>query len=335
MATLRLFASLREIAGASRVDVPGDTVGAVIDEASSLYGSEFSKALGRARIWVNGEEAADRSQVVGPEDEVALIPPVSGGSSALGMRQAGAIELVLPLGALALLVLANLTEGGAWWAAAIVGVVVLWAGDLASTSMSSGRDLPLTPILATVVGTVVSVHLLGLPGLGLALAVAVVAPLVWAVASDSSRVLNSLASATIVSLIVGGVTGSLLLVRSVFVPAQRAVGVYLVVAIVATGVGMLLERVTSFPIGDPFSAAALSAIISSVVAAAVWDMDIVAFLVAGLAMAIALIGGRALGSILRTRRVLLLEHPPGYLPALDGAVLAGWIYLPALLLVIP
>jgi molybdopterin converting factor small subunit len=34
--------------------------------------------LGTCRVWVNGNEA-DRSMAVTPSDEVAVLPPVSGG----------------------------------------------------------------------------------------------------------------------------------------------------------------------------------------------------------------------------------------------------------------
>lgn len=334
MATLRLFASLREIAGTSRVEIPGKTVGDVIDGAVDRFGQGFAESLSRARIWVNGDEA-DTSQSLSPDDEIALIPPVSGGAGAIADTPTVGMDLIAPVAVFAALIFANLVGGVAWWAAAIVGLVGLWAGDVAATSIAWGRDLPLSPALVTILTAIVSVHLLGVGGMGLTLAVGVAAPLAWAVASDSSRVLASLTAATVLSVTAGGAVASLFLARASFEPMSRGIGVFLIVALVATAVGLLLERFSRFPIGDPFSAAALSAVIASVVSAAVWDLDVVAFLMAGLALALALIGGRALGSMLRTRRVLLLEHPPGYLSLLDGVVLAAWIYFPTLLLVFP
>jgi molybdopterin converting factor small subunit len=79
MATLRLFASIREAAGTGTADIDAPTVGAVIDAASELYGPGFTALLGTCRIWLNGEPA-DRSDVVGAGDEVAVLPPVSGGA---------------------------------------------------------------------------------------------------------------------------------------------------------------------------------------------------------------------------------------------------------------
>ena len=78
MATLRLFAAAREAAGTGRVDLDGATVGAVLDEAEARFGANFTAVLGTSRVWVNGEPAG-REQSVLPTDEVAVLPPVSGG----------------------------------------------------------------------------------------------------------------------------------------------------------------------------------------------------------------------------------------------------------------
>jgi sulfur-carrier protein len=78
MATLRLFASAREAAGVSSDSVPGTTVGAVLAEARRRYGDPFATVLARCKIWVNGEPCTDATPV-GPGDEVAVLPPVSGG----------------------------------------------------------------------------------------------------------------------------------------------------------------------------------------------------------------------------------------------------------------
>jgi molybdopterin synthase sulfur carrier subunit len=78
MAKLRLFANLREIAGTSRLDVPSETVGGVIEAASEKFGPDFQRGVETARVWVNGE-SADMDDEVGEGDEVVLLPPVSGG----------------------------------------------------------------------------------------------------------------------------------------------------------------------------------------------------------------------------------------------------------------
>jgi molybdopterin converting factor small subunit len=78
MATLRLFASVRVAAGTGRADIDGATVGEVVDRASERYGAEFAGLLQSCRVWRNGEPA-EREDPVGPDDEVAILPPVSGG----------------------------------------------------------------------------------------------------------------------------------------------------------------------------------------------------------------------------------------------------------------
>ena len=78
MATLRLFAAAREAAGTGRAEIPGTTVGDVLDAAVARYGGTFEAVLGTCRVWLNGEPAT-RAQPVSPKDEVAVLPPVSGG----------------------------------------------------------------------------------------------------------------------------------------------------------------------------------------------------------------------------------------------------------------
>jgi molybdopterin converting factor small subunit len=73
-----LFASAREAAGTGKDLVDGATVGDVLAAAEARYGPRFSAVLGNCRVWLNGDDAAADSPV-GPDDEVAVLPPVSGG----------------------------------------------------------------------------------------------------------------------------------------------------------------------------------------------------------------------------------------------------------------
>ena len=59
-------------------DVYGGTVEEVLRAATARFGAGFSDVLATSRIWVNGEPAVDAT-VVGATDEVAVLPPVSGG----------------------------------------------------------------------------------------------------------------------------------------------------------------------------------------------------------------------------------------------------------------
>jgi len=79
VAILRLFASAREVAGTARDDVSAATVGELLDLASQRYGAGFVEVLKTCRVWVNGEEASPDT-IISAADEVAVLPPVSGGA---------------------------------------------------------------------------------------------------------------------------------------------------------------------------------------------------------------------------------------------------------------
>lgn len=79
MPTLRLFASARDAAGTGRDVVGGTTVAEVLDEAARRYGDTFTSLLPTCRVWVNGEPAPADAEVH-EADEVAVLPPVSGGA---------------------------------------------------------------------------------------------------------------------------------------------------------------------------------------------------------------------------------------------------------------
>lgn len=84
---LRLFAAAREAAGTGRVTVGGATVSEVLDVARARYGAGFAEVLAGSRVWLNGEPA-DPTDAVGDGDEVAVLPPVSGGATSDGGRAA-------------------------------------------------------------------------------------------------------------------------------------------------------------------------------------------------------------------------------------------------------
>lgn len=78
MPTLKLFAQAREAAGTAHDEVPDGTVAELLELARQRYGAEFSQVLGTCKVWVNGQPA-DEATTVGQNDEMALLPPVSGG----------------------------------------------------------------------------------------------------------------------------------------------------------------------------------------------------------------------------------------------------------------
>jgi MoaD family protein len=80
MTVVRLFAALRELAGEGRVETPGRSVGEVADALSSIHGERFAQIVAVSSFVVNGERAS-RETVLAEGDEMAILPPVSGGSS--------------------------------------------------------------------------------------------------------------------------------------------------------------------------------------------------------------------------------------------------------------
>ncbi len=77
--TLRYFAAAREAAGTGREELAGTTVAAVLAAARARHGAHFEGVLSTCRTWVNGDTAtADVELRTG--DEVAVLPPVSGGA---------------------------------------------------------------------------------------------------------------------------------------------------------------------------------------------------------------------------------------------------------------
>ncbi len=78
---MRLFARAREAAGTAESQWDAQTVGELLDLARAKDGAEFGAVLASSRVWVNGDEPAERdATALADGDEVAVLPPVSGGS---------------------------------------------------------------------------------------------------------------------------------------------------------------------------------------------------------------------------------------------------------------
>lgn len=76
--SVRLFAALREIAGASVVEAEGATVGEVVDALAARFGERFGRVARAGSVVVDGERAGLERPITGSED-VALLPPFAGG----------------------------------------------------------------------------------------------------------------------------------------------------------------------------------------------------------------------------------------------------------------
>jgi molybdopterin converting factor small subunit len=77
---VRLFASLRELAGVARLDVDGATVEDVVVALEGKFGERFGQIARAGSVVVDGERSGFDRRLDGTE-EVALLPPVSGGAS--------------------------------------------------------------------------------------------------------------------------------------------------------------------------------------------------------------------------------------------------------------
>jgi molybdopterin converting factor small subunit len=78
MAKLLLFGPAREAAGVSHVTLPGPDVSGIIAAAEARFGEAFAQIVATSNVWLNGD-AVDPGTSVTDDDEVAVIPPVSGG----------------------------------------------------------------------------------------------------------------------------------------------------------------------------------------------------------------------------------------------------------------
>lgn len=100
MAVLRLFAAARDTAGTGLVTLPGSTVGDLLERARARFGADFAVVLDRCQVWCNGEPTT-LDQPLADDDEVAILPPVSGGcGSADGDRVVSEPPAALRIGIL-------------------------------------------------------------------------------------------------------------------------------------------------------------------------------------------------------------------------------------------
>jgi molybdopterin converting factor small subunit len=60
------------------VSLPGHDVSGIIAAAEERFGEAFAKVMATSHVWLNGDPV-DHTAAVNDDDEVAVIPPVSGG----------------------------------------------------------------------------------------------------------------------------------------------------------------------------------------------------------------------------------------------------------------
>ena len=78
---MRFFAAARDAVGTREVSAPPQPLGTLLDSLRRAHGPAFGAVLDAARVWVNGEDPVHGdATMLTPGDEVAILPPVSGGS---------------------------------------------------------------------------------------------------------------------------------------------------------------------------------------------------------------------------------------------------------------
>ena len=91
--TVRLFAGLRERAGSDRLDVEVPDGASVADLLAAMEHTAVGPLGPRSCVVALNREYADGAAAVREGDEVALVPPVSGGAPE-GATSAGAVRIV-------------------------------------------------------------------------------------------------------------------------------------------------------------------------------------------------------------------------------------------------
>jgi molybdopterin converting factor small subunit len=329
MAKLRLFARFREIAGTDTLEVPEGTVGEILDAAGAEYGPAFSNALKVAGVWVNGKPV-DRDAAVGPDDEMALIPPVSGGAYAT-QRPSRPIATNPAEGILAAVVLAALLVSAwlplAWFVVIAVGTTLAWLWDLGETNRDADASINLYATLAAppiVAGATYAWGYAGFAG-GFALAIAVA--IFWPIFDARWRNIDSIAMTSSVVIVAGTGVGAISMLRMMGTPFAASFLLIVAAAIVAA----VATAVYGGQAMDPNVGTLLGAIIAGFIAGiATTQIDLANALFASVALAAGLIAGRVFGSMVRSGMIVHTTRSPGQLSALDGL----WIAAPVFWLVL-
>ncbi len=321
MATLRLFANLRESAGTDRVTIDAPTVGDAIETASTRFGEQFSNGVKSAAVWVNGEPA-ESATALSSSDEVALIPPVSGGALTAANLDFGPNLLSA---ALVVALIAVAWADPTWFAFVAAGAVMAWVWDLSESSKRIREPFVVFPPLVGATSGAIGAYAWGFEGFAGAVALGIIVSVSWPVFDRAHREFRTTASTTLVTVIATAAAAGLVLIRltgSYAVVAFVLVTIFaLVGAWVAGAYGAKIQSV------DANVGALLGALIAGLLAGLIIsEMDVAAGLLGGVAAAAGVIAGRTLGSMLRTGAISHTEDAPGALSMFDGAAIAAPLF---------
>jgi len=332
MPTLRLFARFREIAGTDEIAVDEGTVGEILDRASETYGPAFANGLKTAGVWVNGDPV-ERDAAVGANDEMAIIPPVSGGTYAapspprtVAPDPAESILSVIVLAALLVSAWVPLE----WFVVITVGAAMAWLWDLADADAARAGSINLYATLFAPVLAAAATYAWGYEGFAGGFAAAVAISIFWPIFEAKWRGVESIAMTASVSMIAAAGAGALVMLR--MMSTSIALSYLLIVALAI--IAALVTSVYGGQTIDPNVGTLVGALIAGLVAGLLTtDIDLAAGLVAAVAVASGLIAGRVLGSMIRTGAIMHTVRLPGQLSPLDGLWLAAplfWLALIAL-----
>lgn len=332
MPTLRLFARFREIAGTDETVVEEGTVGEILERASETYGPAFANGLRTAGVWVNGNPVA-LDAAVGADDEVAIIPPVSGGTYAaprtqrpLAVDPAESILSVIVLAALLVSAWVPLE----WFVVITVGAALAWLWDLADTDATRAGSINLYATLFAPALTAAATYAWGYEGFAGGFAASIAIAIFWPIFEARWRDIESIAMTASVAMIAAAGAGALVMLRMMSTAIALS---YLLIVSLAIIVALVTAAYGGQTV-DPNVGILVGALMAGLLTGALTDdIDLAAGLVASVAVAAGLIAGRVLGSMVRTGSIVHTVRLPGQLSPLDGLWLAAplfWLALVAL-----
>jgi cyclic pyranopterin phosphate synthase len=126
---VRFFAAAREAAGTRSIDLDARTVGEALKLASARFGPRFESVLANCKVVVDDEEYTIDAAAGLEADEIAVLPPVSGGArmADVGNKDETAREAVascrLVSGVVARIMSGDLPKGDALETARIAGIL--------------------------------------------------------------------------------------------------------------------------------------------------------------------------------------------------------------------
>ncbi len=326
MVNLRLFANLRETAGKNSAVFSGNTVDEVISAATKAYGADFERGLETAKIWVNGDPA-ERSTEVAAGDEIALIPPVSGGEN-IAVRKPDTTGGALVIAVLASLFVSNYVSKELFSLVA-VGVTIAWLWDVRDTLILRGAKIEIIPPMVAAAAAANGAWGWGGEGFATGLAGGLIFQLIWVVLDPRSRSIDNVAQTTGLGFAAGFSAGSLILVR---LQGEQEITIFLVLAsIAALATWALRHLAPAYTILDPNVVGLLTTLAASVLAAFATDiLEFPVMILGAIAIGSGSIGGHALGSLARSGSMVHTRQAPGLLTIFDGPILASaafWVVI--------